>query len=174
MDPSARMLRLLSLLQARSNWTGDQLADRLGVTVRTLRRDVTRLRELGYPVEALSGPAGGYQLAPGGALPPLLFDNDEAMAVALGLRAAAGGALPGFEDAAVAALAKIEQVLPVRLAEQINSVHHATVGLPTTIGESSPVAPDVLVTVAQACRGPERLRFDYVDRDGNVTERHVE
>lgn len=174
MDPSARMLRLLSLLQARSNWTGDQLADRLGVTARTLRRDITRLRELGYPVEALSGPAGGYQLAPGGALPPLLFDNDEAMAVALGLRAAAGGALPGFEDAAVAALAKIEQVLPVRLAEQINSVHHATVGLGTTIGQSPPVAPDVLVTVAQACRGPERLRFDYVDRDGNVTERHVE
>ncbi len=129
----------------------------------------------GYPVEALSGPAGGYQLAPGGALPPLLFDDDEAMAVALGLRAAAGGTVPGFEDAAVAALAKIEQVLPVRLADQINSVQSATVALRSrTNRESSPVEPGVLVTVAQACRGPERLRFDYVDREGNVTERHVE
>jgi len=174
MDPSARMLRLLSLLQARSNWTGDELAHRLGVTARTLRRDVTRLRDLGYPVEALSGPAGGYQLAPGGALPPLLFDNDEAMAVALGLRAAASGALPGFEDAAVAALAKIEQVLPVRLADQINSVQSATIGLRSRGWSSSPVEPGVLVTAAQACRGPERLRFDYVDREGNATERHVE
>jgi predicted DNA-binding transcriptional regulator YafY len=174
MDPSARMLRLLSLLQARSNWTGDELAERLEVTSRTLRRDVTRLRDLGYPVEALSGPAGGYQLAPGGALPPLLFDDDEAMAVALGLRAAAGGSIPGFEDAAVAALAKIEQVLPVRLAEQIDSVQSATVGLRTRSRESSPVTPGVLVTVAQACRGPERLRFDYVDREGNVTDRYVE
>jgi predicted DNA-binding transcriptional regulator YafY len=175
MDPSARMLRLLSLLQARSNWTGDELAQRLEVTSRTLRRDVTSLRDLGYPVEALSGPAGGYQLAPGGALPPLLFDDDEAMAVALGLRAAAGGTVPGFEDAAVAALAKIEQVLPVRLADQINSVQSATVALRSRSNrESSPVEPGVLVTVAQACRGPERLRFDYVDREGNVTERHVE
>ena len=153
---------------------GDELAQRLEVTSRTLRRDVTRLRDLGYPVEALSGPAGGYQLAPGGALPPLLFDDDEAMAVALGLRAAAGGTVPGFEDAAVAALAKIEQVLPVRLADQINSVQSATVGLRSRSRESAPVTPGVLVTVAQACRGPERLRFDYVDREGNVTERHVE
>ena len=106
MDSSARMLRLLSLLQARPNWTGTELAERLEVTDRTLRRDVNRLRELGYPVEAFSGPAGGYHLAPGGSLPPLLFENDEAVAVALGLRSAASGALPGFEDAAVSAYCK--------------------------------------------------------------------
>lgn len=99
------MLRLLSLLQARPNWTGPELAERLGVTDRTLRRDVARLRSLGYPVEALSGPAGGYQMVPGGALPPLLLDDDEAVVVALGLRAAASGGLPGFEDAAVALIA---------------------------------------------------------------------
>lgn len=174
MDPSARMLRLLSLLQARQNWTGDELAGRLGVTTRTLRRDVTRLRDLGYPVEALSGPAGGYQLAPGGAIPPLLLDDDEAVAVALGLRGAASGALPGFEDAALAALAKIERVLPVKLADQISTLHSTTVGLRRRNLPGSPVDPEVLVCVAQACRNLERLRFRYVDSKGNSTERHVE
>jgi predicted DNA-binding transcriptional regulator YafY len=174
MDPSARMLRLLSLLQARQNWTGDELALRLGVTPRTLRRDVTRLRQLGYPVEALSGPAGGYQLAPGGAIPPLLLDDDEAVAVALGLRGAASGALPGFEDAALAALAKIERVLPIKLADRINTLHATTVGLRRQGHTPSPVDPEVLVSVAQACRNLERLRFRYVDSKGRGTERHVE
>jgi predicted DNA-binding transcriptional regulator YafY len=168
------MLRLLSLLQARQNWTGDELAQRLGVTSRTLRRDVTRLRELGYPVEALSGPAGGYQLAPGGALPPLLLDDDEAVAVALGLRGAASGALPGFEDAALAALAKIEQVLPLKLADQIATLHGATIGLGSRHFAGSPVDPEALVSVAQACRNLERLRFQYRDSKGASTERHVE
>lgn len=168
------MLRLLSLLQARQNWTGDELAKRLGVTARTLRRDVTRLRDLGYPVGALSGPAGGYQLAPGGAIPPLLLDDDEAVAVALGLRGAASGALPGFEDAALAALAKIERVLPVKLADQISTLHSTTVGLGRRSFPGSPVDPEVLVYVAQACRNLERLRFRYVDSKGNSTERHVE
>ena len=168
------MLKLLSLLQARPNWTGPELSSRLGVTDRTLRRDVTRLRDLGYPVEALSGPAGGYQLAPGGALPPLLFDDGEAVTVALALRGAAAGSLPGFEDAAVAALAKIEQVLPRRLAEQIGSLQGSIVGLPHRGDPGVAVEPEKLVSLAQACRGRERLRFAYVDGDGKPSERHVE
>lgn len=174
MDPSGRMLKLLSLLQARPNWTGPELATRLAVTDRTLRRDITRLRELGYPVEALSGPAGGYQLAPGGALPPLLFDDGEAVTVALSLRSAAAGTLPGFEDAAVAALAKIEQVLPKRLAEQIGSLQASIVGLSPRGGAGVGVEPESLVNLAQACRRQERLRFGYVDGEGNTTDRHVE
>jgi predicted DNA-binding transcriptional regulator YafY len=173
-DPSGRMLRLLSFLQARPNWTGPELAGRLGVTDRTLRRDVGRLRSLGYPVEALSGPAGGYQLAPGGALPPLLLDDEEAVAVALGLRSAAAGGLPGFEDAALAALAKIEQVLPVRLRDQIGALDESTIRLQRPLSPAEPLDPDHLVTVAQACRRPERLRFDYVDAQGRASERHVE
>jgi predicted DNA-binding transcriptional regulator YafY len=168
------MLKLLSLLQARPNWTGPELSTRLGVTDRTLRRDITRLRDLGYPVEALSGPAGGYQLAPGGALPPLLFDDGEAVTVALALRGAAAGNLPGFEDAAVAALAKIEQVLPKRLAEQIGSLQSSIVGLVNRGDPAAAVEPGSLVNLAQACRRQERLRFGYVDGDGNTTERHVE
>lgn len=174
MDPPARMLRLLSLLQARPNWTGPDLASRLGVTDRTLRRDVSRLRVLGYPVEALSGPAGGYQLARGGALPPLLLDDEEAIAVALGLRTAAGGGLAGFEDAAIAALAKIEQVLPARLRDRLTAIDKATVRLRPSETPGTPLDTDVLVTTAQACRRSERMRFDYVDSGGRGTERHVE
>ena len=174
MDPSGRMLKLLSLLQARPNWTGPELSGRLGVTDRTLRRDVTRLRDLGYPVEALSGPAGGYQLAPGGALPPLLFDDGEAVTVALSLRGAAAGSLPGFEDAAIAALAKIEQVLPRRLAEQLGSLQASIVGLPHRGDPGAAVEPGTLVNLAQACRRQERLRFAYVDGEGNTSDRHVE
>ena len=174
MDPSGRMLKLLSLLQARPNWTGQELSTRLGVTDRTLRRDVTRLRDLGYPVEALSGPAGGYQLAPGGALPPLLFDDGEAVTVALSLRSAAAGSLPGFEDNAVAALAKIEQVLPRRLAEQLGSLQSSIVGLSHRGDPGAAIEPENLVKLAQACRRQERLRFGYVDGEGNTTDRHVE
>ncbi|HSL26976.1 MAG TPA: YafY family protein [Acidimicrobiia bacterium] len=174
MDPSGRMLKLLSLLQARPNWTGEELAERLGVTSRTLRRDVNRLRDLGYPVEAISGPAGGYQLAPGGALPPLLLDDQEAVTVVLSLRTAASGSLPGFEDAAIAALAKIEQVLPRRLNEQIANLEASMVGLARRTGSPPAVTPEALLHLAQACRRQERLRFTYVDVEGNVTERHVE
>ena len=174
MDPSGRMLKLLSLLQARPNWTGPELSSRLAVTDRTLRRDVTRLRDLGYPVEALSGPAGGYQLAPGGALPPLLFDDGEAVTVALALRSAAAGGLPGFEDAAVAALAKIEQVLPRRLAERLASLQSNVVGLSHRGDPGIALEPETLVSLAQACRRQERLRFRYTDGEGHTTERHVE
>jgi len=168
------MLRLLSLLQTRANWTGSELAERLEVTDRTLRRDVNRLRQLGYPVEAVSGPAGGYQLAPGGALPPLLLDDDEAVAVALSLRLADRGGLPGFEDAAISALAKIEQVLPKRLGEKVASVQLSTVGLETQRGSGRSVTPENLVMLATACRRQERTRFDYLDAAGRATERHVE
>lgn len=174
MDSTARMLRLLSLLQARPNWTGPELADRLEVTDRTLRRDVNRLRQLGYPVEAFSGPAGGYHLAPGGSLPPLLFENDEAVAVALGLRNAASGALPGFEDAAVSALSKITQVLPLKLASQVDNLDRATVGLAWHSGPGAPVDPSALSLLAQACRIPERVRFRYRDSEGRASDRHVE
>lgn len=174
MDSRARMLKLLSLLQARPNWTGRELAERLGVTDRTLRRDVNRLRELGYPVEAFAGPAGGYHLAPGGSLPPLLFENEEAVAVALGLRNAASGALPGFEDAAVSALAKINQVLPLKLASQVDNLDRATVGFAWRSGPVSPVDPSALTLLAQACRIPERIRFRYTDSGGRGSERHVE
>lgn len=173
-DTSARMLRLLSLLQARPNWTGPELAERLEVTDRTLRRDITRLRDLGYPVEAYSGPAGGYRLTAGGALPPLLLDDEEAVVVAMGLRTAAAGSLPGFEDAAVAALAKIEQVLPLRLRERIGDLDSTIVSLGRMPDRPNQIDADSLVMMARACRLPERLRFGYVDSEGRSTERHVE
>ena len=173
-NTSARLLKLLSLLQARPSWPGPELAERLAVTTRTLRRDVSRLRELGYPVEAVSGRFGGYELAPGGALPPLLLDDDEAVAVALGLRAAAGGSVPGFEDAALAALSKIDQVLPGRLRERVAALEAATVRLGREGPPGEPLDTSVLVTLAQATRGPERVRFRYVDSASNTTDRHVE
>lgn len=172
METSARLFKLLSLLQARPTWTGPELASRLDVTDRTLRRDVARLRALGYPVEAVSGPHGGYELVPGGAIPPLLLDDDEAVAVAVGLRAAAGGGMIGFEDAALAALAKIESVLPNRLRTRVEALHAATVV--DTGRRTAQVDPAMLVVVARATQRPERLRFTYTAASGAVTERSVE
>jgi predicted DNA-binding transcriptional regulator YafY len=171
-DTAGRLLRLLSLLQSRPGWGGPELAERLGVTERTVRRDVARLRELGYPVDGATGPAGGYELGAGGALPPLLLDDDEAVAVAVGLRTAAGSSIAGLEDAAVAALAKLEQVLPVRLRERVTAVHTTTERLPGARGPQ--VDPDVLVALAQACRQLERLRFAYRSAAQRETERRVE
>lgn len=172
-SPAGRLLALLSLLQARPRWTGAELADRLATTERTVRRDVSRLRELGYPVDAEVGPTGGYQLGAGGALPPLLLADDEAVAVAIGLRvAAAGVGLGGCEDAAVAALAKLEQVLPARLREQVHALHDATVLVNQPPGAR--VDPDRLLLLAQACRRHEVVHFGYVDGAGNETERRVE
>lgn len=172
MDTSARLLKLLSLLQARPMWTGPELSERLEVTDRTLRRDIARLRSLGYPVEAISGPHGGYELVPGGAIPPLLLDDDEAVAVAVGLRAAAAGGLIGFEDAALAALAKIEAVLPNRLRARLEAVGEATV--PDARGWATPVDPGILVAIARACQRPERLRFTYTTGSSQTSERNVE
>jgi predicted DNA-binding transcriptional regulator YafY len=172
LETSARLLRLLSLFQSRPGWTAPELADRLGVTERTVRRDVTRLRDLGYPVEARAGPHGGYQLGRGGALPPLLLDDDEAVAVAVGLRAAADGSVAGLDDATVSALAKLDQVLPARLAARVRAVHGATAELRGR--DPDPLDADLLVTLAQACRAGDRLRLVYTDRQGRVSERRAD
>lgn len=171
-DTSARLLRLLSLLQARPAWTAGELAGRMAVTERTVRRDVVRLRGLGYPVDATPGPHGGYELGRGGRLPPLLLDDDEAVAVAVGLRAAADGSVSGLDDATVSALAKLEQVLPPPLAARVGEVHAATAELRARDPDRVDVA--LVVELAQACRRSVRLRLDYVDRTGRATERRVD
>ncbi|MFD7257469.1 helix-turn-helix transcriptional regulator [Streptomyces sp. NPDC059874] len=173
LETSARLLRLLSLLQAHREWTGADLADRLGVTPRTVRRDVDRLRELGYPVNASPGTGGGYQLGAGAELPPLLLDDDEAVAVAVGLRTAAGNGVEGIGEASVRALAKLEQVLPSRLRRRVSALNEFTV--PMLRGaERSTVDPSVLAELAAVCRDGERLRFEYSDHGGNATRRTVE
>jgi predicted DNA-binding transcriptional regulator YafY len=168
---SARLLRLLSLLQARANWSGAELADRLGVTARTVHNDVERLRSLGYPVHASRGVGGGYRLGAGAALPPLLLDDDEAVAVAVGLRTAAGGSVTGIQETSLRALAKLEQVLPSRLRHQVRAMQAATVEVPVP---GPTVDPEVLTAVAAACRDHQRLRFDYRDHDGSASVRTVE
>src|SRR6266511_2225583 len=148
LETSARLLRLLSLLQARRDWTGADLADRLGVSARTVRRDVERLRDLGYPVHATRGTDGGYRLG-------------------------AGAAMPGIEETSVRALAKLEQVLPSRLRRRVNALQTYTVRIPP----DSPVPtvePAVLTVLAACCRDHERLRFDYRDHDGSASVRTVE
>ncbi|MFF3428570.1 helix-turn-helix transcriptional regulator [Streptomyces sp. NPDC002602] len=173
LETSARLLRLLSLLQAHREWTGADLAGRLGVTPRTVRRDVDRLRELGYPVNASPGTGGGYQLGAGAELPPLLLDDDEAVAVAVGLRTAAGNGVEGIGEASVRALAKLEQVLPSRLRRRVSALNEFTV--PMLRGpQRSTVDPAVLTELATVCRDGERLRFGYRDHEGNVTRRTVE
>jgi predicted DNA-binding transcriptional regulator YafY len=170
LETSARLLRLLSLLQDHRDWTGPRLAERLGVTDRTIRRDVERLRELGYPVEAVRG-AAGYRLGAGASLPPLLLDDDEAVAVVVGLRTAAGGSVQGIEETSLRALAKLEQVLPSRLRHRVDTLHQATV----RVGASGPtVSPDTLMAIAEACRRHERLRFDYSSPSTGRTVRDVE
>jgi predicted DNA-binding transcriptional regulator YafY len=166
------MLRLLSLLQTHRYWPGGELADRLEVSPRTLRRDVDRLRELGYPVDATRGVAGGYQLQAGAAVPPLLLDDDEAVAIAVGLRTAAAGAVAGFEETSVRALAKVIQLLPPRLRRRIDALQAATT--PAVFGGGPSVDAVTLTTLAMACRGEERLRFDYTPREGEASRRYVE
>ncbi|WP_250000847.1 YafY family protein [Actinoplanes sp. M2I2] len=171
-NTSARMLRLLSLLQTHRYWPGSELAGRLDVSPRTLRRDVDRLRELGYPVDASRGVAGGYQLQAGAAVPPLLLDDDEAVAIAIGLRTAAAGAVAGFEETSVRALAKVIQLLPPRLRRRIDALREVTA--PGVLGGGPTLDAGVLTTIAMACRGEERLRFDYAPRDGEPAARFVE
>lgn len=166
------MLRLLSLLQTHRYWPGEELAGRLDISPRTLRRDVDRLRELGYPVDAARGVAGGYQLQAGAALPPLLLDDEEAVAIAVSLRTAAGGAVSGIEETSVRALAKLVQVLPPRLRRRVDALHTYTV--PSVVGGGPRVDSAALTVIAQACRDDERLRFRYTARDGEPTGRLVE
>ena len=171
LETSARLLRLLSLLQSRRDWSGADLGDRLGVSARTVRRDVDRLRGLGYPVHAAPGVAGGYRLGAGAALPPLLLDDDEAVAVALGLRTATNGTVAGIEETSVRALAKLEQVLPARLRHRVGALHGATVPL---VGAGPVVDPDVLMVAATACRDHERVRFGYVGGGPDGTSERTE
>jgi predicted DNA-binding transcriptional regulator YafY len=185
-NTSSRALRLLSLLQNHRFWPGAELAERLGVSPRTLRRDVDRLRELGYPVTAHPGVDGGYQLAPGAALPPLVLDDEEAVALAVGLRLAtqgtarddaAGDDLAGtIAEAAARALAKVTQVMPARLRRRAGAVAAMTesASWDTPRAGQAAINPDVLATAALACRDSERIRFDYGAASGQRTERHVE
>jgi predicted DNA-binding transcriptional regulator YafY len=199
-NTSSRALRLLSLLQNHRFWPGAELAERLGVSPRTLRRDIDRLRELGYPVTAHPGVDGGYQLAPGAALPPLVLDDEEAVALAVGLRLATQGAtrnpvagaarddafggpdggddLSGtIAEAAARALAKVTQVMPARLRRRAGAVAAMTESASwdtARAGQAAAINPDVLATVALACRDSERIRFAYGAASGMRTERHVE
>ena len=172
-DPTERALLLLSLLQTHRFWPGEELTERLGVSARTLRRDVGRLRSLGYPVDATPGTGGGYRLAAGAHLPPLLLDDDEAVAIAVGLRAAASASIEGMEDTAVRALAKLEQVLPDRLRRRVRAVHTNVSSLQWS--DDAPVVDaDALAILALACRDREQVRFDYRRRDGVDSSRLVE
>ncbi len=171
-DPTERALLLLSLLQTHRFWPGAELTDRLGVSARTLRRDIDRLRALGYPVDATPGASGGYRLAAGAHLPPLLLDDEEAVAIAVGLRTAAGASIDGMDDTALRALAKLEQVLPDRLRRRVHAVHSNVVSLQW--GGGPTVDADALAVLALACRDREQVRFDYRRRDGDDSRRLVE
>src|SRR5918992_3753906 len=170
-ETSGRLLKLLSLLQTRRDWPGDELARRLEVSGRTIRRDVERLRDLGYPVDATTGPAGGYRLHAGTAMPPLLLDDDEAVAIAVGLRTAAGASVTGIEETSIRALVKLEQVLPSHLRRRVAAIGSATIAAPAA---GPTVDPQHLTTIATACRDAECLRFGYRSREGAATRREVE
>src|SRR3954447_16847653 len=168
---SARLLALLSLLQQRREWSGPELAGRLEVGPRTIRRDVEKLRDLGYPIEAAPGIAGGYRLGPGAQMPPLLLDDAEAVAVAGGLRSAASGSIAGIEEYSVRALAKLEQILPDRLRDRVRALGVAT----STFRVDGPqIDPDELALIAGACRDGVRLVFSYTAKGGEATSREVE
>lgn len=170
LETSARLLRLLSLLQTQRDWPGAELAERLGVSPRTIRRDVERLRELGYAVDATAG-APGYRLGAGSGLPPLLLDDDEAVAVAIGLGTAAVSDVAGIQETSVRALAKLERVLPSRLRSRVGALRSITVPL---TGAATGVDPAVLTAIAAAVRDRESLRFDYRAHDGTAQRRTAE
>jgi len=175
-NTSSRALRLLSLLQTHRFWPGIELASRLEVSERTLRRDVERLRDLGYPVDSSRGVTGGYQLAAGGSMPPLVVDEDEAIAMVVALGGAASGFGGTLSEASLSALAKVVQVLPARLRRRAESLRAATVDSP--FSQAPEVDASVLATVAQAIRDQERIRFAYTARGGTAPgtalHRHVE
>jgi predicted DNA-binding transcriptional regulator YafY len=171
LETSARLLRLLSLFQAQRYWSGAELSERLEVTARTLRRDVDKLRNLGYPVHSATGAGGGYRLGAGATLPPLLLDDEEAVAVAVGLRTAASGTVSGIEEASVRALAKVQQVLPARLRRRILALQSFI----EPLAYAGPaVNADFLALIAGACRDCETLQFRYRARDGAASDREVE
>lgn len=168
-NPSARLLRLLTLLESRSRWPGPELRDRLGVSARTLRYDMDKLRSLGYPVHAEPGVGGGYALQPGDNLPPLQLGDEEAIALAIGLRVAAG--VPGLGVAAATALIKLEQVMPWRLRGRVSAVRSFT----ATTGDGGPATdPDTIAFLTGACRDRRQVRFDYTGVDGATSPREVE
>lgn len=168
---SSRLLALLALLQTRRDWAGAELAGRLEVSARTVRRDIDRLRDLGYPVESLTGPSGGYRLRAGTAMPPLLLDDEEAVAIAVGLRTAARAGVTGIDETAIRAMVKLEQVLPPHLRARVQALGAAT----TMQAPSGPtVDPEVLTVIAGACRDHERLRFSYRGANGVDGRREVE
>lgn len=171
LETSARLLHLLSLLQTRREWSGQELADRLEITTRTVRRDVDKLRELGYPVDATVGVGGGYRLGAGAEMPPLLLDDQEVLAVALGLDAVTTGPVADMAEASAGALTKLRQVMPSRLRHRLDSLSLEAV--PRTRGQVT-VSADVLTDIAATCHRHERLRFDYRRGDGTESRREVE
>jgi predicted DNA-binding transcriptional regulator YafY len=173
-DTSARMLRLLSLLQLHRHWPGTELAERLEVSERTVRRDIDRLRSLGYPVESLPGVAGGYQLSAGSSLPPMVFDHDEAIALALGLRDVAHGSDPSTAEASLRALAKLTAMLPDAVRHQLELVSSVTDARNPWERRSEMPDVGVLGAIAQACRDSVRLSFSYTAVDGSGSNRYVE
>jgi predicted DNA-binding transcriptional regulator YafY len=175
LETSGRLLNLLSLLQTPREWPGPELARRLDVTVRTVRNDVDRLRQLGYPVHATRGAVGGYRLEAGAAMPPLLLDDDEAVAIAVSLRTASGGAIEGLEETALRALLKLQQVLPKRLGRRVDALQSHTVRVGAGARRRGPqVDGDVLAMIATTARDREIMRFQYSDHSGTATERRVE
>jgi predicted DNA-binding transcriptional regulator YafY len=173
LETSARLLKLLSLLQTPREWPGPELAERLSVSTRTIRNDVERLRQLGYPVDATRGAVGGYRLGAGAAMPPLLLEDDEAVAIALSLRTVAGGAVAGIEETSLRALTKLQQVLPSRLSRRVDALQGYTVQV-TGPYKGPEVDGAMLAQLAAACRDRERVRFGYADRGGAATRRAVE
>lgn len=171
-DTTTRALALLNLLQTHRHWPGSELAERLGVTERTVRRDVERLRDLGYRIESAPGAAGGYRLEAGHALPPLLLTDDEAVAMAIGLRVAASQRLVSGPETTITALAKLEKVLPARLRRRVSALAQAV--QPSAISAGAPVSSEVLGDLALACRDHERVRFSYTSVSGVTTRRDVE
>lgn len=172
-NPTSRALQLLSLLQTHRFWPCAELADRLGVTERTVRRDLDRLRDIGYPVDSTSGRYGGYRLATGTHVPPLILDDEEAVAVAIGLRHAAEAAISGIEETSLRALAKIEALLPHRLRRRVSALHSSVASLRRAVDDDV-IHPESLSVFAAACRDHEHVRFDYRRIQGESSSRHVE
>lgn len=173
LETSARLLRLLSLLQSRRDWRGTELSERLGVGLRTVRRDIDRLRDLGYPVDATPGAAGGYRLGVGAALPPLLLDDEEAIAVAISLHLATTGSVAGLEDSSLRALTKLHQMLPSRLRHKVSAFQASTIPLTGPGTPAGQVDPELLTEIAAACRDHRRLRMLYPGRTG-ASQREIE